>query len=245
MRFIEYLIDNGLIRESEKYNIIVILLRLLAIPLIKISLIFKIHPNIITFFGFGCGLYGVYAFSNNMSLIFLIFWSLSCVIDYADGVIARIAKKESHFGYLFDMVTDRIRLMYLLTICIYIFDQLSILLLSISAILFLLSCDIILHTFLPKNKNNSTMNYDQNTSLPFEVYKTIFYVHMHSFFIFGFLVYLGGDILFYGLIWLNIILFIDLKKAFLNNIFYDNRLNFNFNKNLLKKLNNFFIKIKN
>lgn len=232
MSILKSLINKGFLKKTEITNPLVVALRISAIPIAKIGLTFKINPNFLTLLGFIIGLISIYALSKNFYLIFISLWTLSCIIDYADGIVARNSKKVSHFGYLFDMITDRIRLILLLMVCSQISN--TIMILCIIAILFQVLCDIVLHLFIPNKDHIQSSSNFKNLYLTI-LHETIFIVNMHSFFIFGFFVYFGSNFLIYGLMWLVLILFLDLKKAFYKNIYYSNSLNLNFNKNLISK----------
>ena len=131
------------------------------------------------------------------------------------------------------MVGDRIRLIALLAVCALGSQHVAIWIFALLAIFFQISCDLILHLFLPNKEKQDYLSVAESSSFLKEAYKVFFIVNMHSFFIFGFFVYIGNYWFLFGIIWLAWILLVDLKKAFFNNIYYMGQFNFNLNRNLL------------
>ncbi|EKF34027.1 CDP-diacylglycerol--inositol 3-phosphatidyltransferase [Trypanosoma cruzi marinkellei] len=68
--------------------------------------IYLFYPNIIGYVRLLLSL-GSFIVLGNYPAMFLTFYTLSFVLDAADGMIARLMDQCSHFGAIFDMLTDR------------------------------------------------------------------------------------------------------------------------------------------
>ncbi len=79
----------------------------IALVLSFLFLRIKITPNGITTLSLILGLIGIYYFEKNFVFASLLLF-ISYVIDYTDGVIARITKNTSNFGALYDVFVDRV-----------------------------------------------------------------------------------------------------------------------------------------
>ena len=233
MSFLDRIQQKGFIQEVEKYNFVVVFLRLLSLPIVKFSIKFNLHPNLLTLTGFFSGLVSIYFLYVNINYLFIFFWSLSCILDYADGTLARITKKVSHFGYLFDMISDRVKLILLIAICLSIYNETFLFQLGVIAITLQVLSDFILHIFIPHNNLKSTKINWSFSSVFNEVFLR---VNMHSFFMFGVFVYLGGFWLLFGMLWLATILLIDFVKILRNYVFNNNRFEFRLNKKLFYRI---------
>ncbi|EAN89608.1 putative CDP-diacylglycerol--inositol 3-phosphatidyltransferase [Trypanosoma cruzi] len=68
--------------------------------------IYLFYPNIIGYVRLLLSL-GSFVVLGNYPGLFLTFYTLSFVLDAADGMVARLMDQCSHFGAIFDMLTDR------------------------------------------------------------------------------------------------------------------------------------------
>ena len=73
----------------------------------KLFLRFGISANLITLFSFVMGVLAIYYLFTNQFL-FILFTILHLIGDGLDGVIAKVAKKETKQGYLLDHLSDRV-----------------------------------------------------------------------------------------------------------------------------------------
>ena len=80
----------------------------ISIPISKILMEFRIHPNTITFFvgclGISCGFF----YASNNPLIGALVLQMATILDRCDGEVARITLKESKFGQWFDTALDQL-----------------------------------------------------------------------------------------------------------------------------------------
>src|SRR6056300_1535283 len=80
----------------------------ISIPISKILMEFRIHPNTITFFvgclEISCGFF----YASNNPLIGALVLQMATILDRCDGEVARITLKESKFGQWFDTALDQL-----------------------------------------------------------------------------------------------------------------------------------------
>ena len=67
---------------------------------------FKISPNIITFTAIIFDLIALFFFFKNRLLAGFIFALLGFLFDFSDGLIARLTRRTTKFGYYLDIVSD-------------------------------------------------------------------------------------------------------------------------------------------
>lgn len=84
--------------------------RFFGMPLARglASLPFKVNPSIITGLTIPFALIAAYCFYKNLLIYGAIFFLISWILDCTDGVLARITKSTSSFGYKFDNYSDRV-----------------------------------------------------------------------------------------------------------------------------------------
>ena len=79
-----------------------------AIPFIKLCIILKIKPNVLSFIGLIVIILGSYFFFTVNKLYGVIFIFLGSAIDGLDGPLARTLNLQSQRGALIDSTIDRI-----------------------------------------------------------------------------------------------------------------------------------------
>jgi CDP-diacylglycerol---glycerol-3-phosphate 3-phosphatidyltransferase len=94
-------------KNAENENSIAKLYRKSISPLIRIMILLKITPTILTILGFLVGLVSVFYIWRGNFLYGAAFILLSGIIDTFDGTLARTAGKTSDFGALLDSTLDR------------------------------------------------------------------------------------------------------------------------------------------
>lgn len=67
----------------------------------------KIPPNLITVLGLIFGLAAAYLIFRHLFLISIIFLVISSICDMCDGWVARLSKKATKFGVIFDVTIDK------------------------------------------------------------------------------------------------------------------------------------------
>jgi len=91
-------------------------------PVAKLFLKLKIHPNVMTTFSLLSGLAAAYFLFTNY-IAFLVLVLVHLFADAIDGVMARAAGKETKLGKYFDLVSDRlVNLAILIKIAFFLQD---------------------------------------------------------------------------------------------------------------------------
>ncbi len=67
----------------------------------------RISPNMLTIFGLIFGAIAAYLIYKHYLLISIIFLVLSSLCDLCDGWVARVSKKATKFGVIFDVTMDK------------------------------------------------------------------------------------------------------------------------------------------
>lgn len=68
----------------------------------------KISPNVVTGMAFVTGIAATLAFGTGFSLLSLMLLWFSGLLDAVDGTLARMTKRVSPLGTLFDLISDRV-----------------------------------------------------------------------------------------------------------------------------------------
>jgi len=76
------------------------------VPILKA---YGVTPNMITAFGFSCGLLGAYLFYHDHYVESVIMLAISVFLDSCDGHMARKYNMGTEFGKYFDQISDIIR----------------------------------------------------------------------------------------------------------------------------------------
>jgi len=100
--------------------------------------VFLFVPNIIGYFRIIFAMASFYDIYNSY-WTFYIFYSLSAVLDMADGYAARRFKQESQFGAVLDMITDRASTSCLIVVLAQFYPKYSLF------FLFLIALDLMSH----------------------------------------------------------------------------------------------------
>lgn len=67
----------------------------------------RIHPNLITVLGFIFGIFAAYLIYKRSFLVSIVFLFLTALCDICDGWVARLSKKTTKFGVIFDVAVDK------------------------------------------------------------------------------------------------------------------------------------------
>lgn len=228
---VERMILSGFMKAEEANNPLVIVCRMLAFPVVIFCIRTKFHPNIVTGISLVLGCSGAIFYFLDAKLAFVVVWSASVVLDYADGIIARKSGKESHFGYLFDMLGDRLKLISLVIAWSFVEGSLFAYILGTTAISILLVTEVVTHLFVQQIPGNSKGKAIVGNML----YQVFLHFHMHSFLIYGVALYAGGVVALVANVWLALIMLLDLKRELLTRVYCDGRISVQVNDNLLSK----------
>lgn len=147
-RLIERMTAAGYMKAEEANNPLVVALRMFALPVVMFGIRTKLRPNIVTGISLALGCSGAFFYYLDAKLAFVVAWSVSVILDYADGPIARMSGKESHFGYLFDMLGDRIKLTSLVIAWGFVEGNFLGTMLAILVVSILFATEVITHLFV-------------------------------------------------------------------------------------------------
>lgn len=203
--FIERLIADGYIRPGEKTNPLVVVLRIMAMPVVRMGVALGINPNIVTLVSIALGLGAAWLYFIGLDGAFFIAWTASVILDYADGTIARRAGKASHFGYLLDMLGDRLKLLALVFVWWLVNGTLTADLLTGFVALMLVSIEIVTHVFVRQAGSDSKKSPIWRQPLV----RMFLEFNMHSFFVLGVCLAIGDRLDRAGLLWLGIVLIVN------------------------------------
>jgi len=230
-RLVERMVAAGYMKAEEVNNPLVIALRMLAFPVVMFCIWTKFHPNIVTSISLALGCSGAFFYFIGVELAFIVTWSASIVLDYTDGAVARKSGKESHFGYLFDMLGDRLKIISLVIAWSLVEGSLLGGTLAVLVISIFTVTEVVSHLFVQHATDKPTVKaFDEN--IPYQVFV---HFHMHSFLIYGIALYLGGAIALMANAWLVLITFLVLKGELLGRVYRDGRISVRVNEKLLSK----------
>ncbi len=226
------LLSAGYLKHNESGNPLIIILRSLSVPFISVALYLKIQPNVVTTISIllGCGAAMFYWLG--LLELFLIAWTISVILDYADGTVARKSGQESHFGYLYDMFGDRLKLVSLIMAWWLVDGSTLATIIVIITISLLVSLEIVTHLFVKTSLENSNEKIKGHGMF----YQVFLYFNMHSFFLYGAILYIGGSTDFVANVWLIFIIFLVLKNEVHNRFFCDGLLRVRVNNNITSKI---------
>lgn len=230
-QLVERMTAAGYMKAEEANNPLVIALRMLAFPVVMFCIRTKFHPNIVTSISLALGCSGALFYYLEAKLAFVVAWSVSIILDYADGTIARKSGKESHFGYLFDMLGDRLKLISLVIAWSLVEGNFLGTMLTILVVSILFATEVITHLFVQHVIDKPQVKVPEE-GIFFQVF---LHFHMHSFLIYGLALYLEGAIALMANVWLVLITFSDLKRELLGRVYRDGRISVKVNDNLLSK----------
>ena len=103
-------------KNIRRYFFSVFVQDLIAIPLARVLINFRVHPNLVTLSGLLCSIGSGILYLNHSYVIGSILFFLALVLDSTDGRVARGTNKFSDFGAKLDAVTDKIR-SFLVALC--------------------------------------------------------------------------------------------------------------------------------
>lgn len=195
--WIEHLIADGYIRPSERTNPLVMALRIMALPFVQIGIALKINPNIVTLTSVALGLSATWLYYTALIWPFFLAWTASVILDYTDGTIARKTGKSSHFGYLLDMLGDRLKLLALVIAWRQVEMTLTADLLSGFVVIMLVSIEVITHVFV---RHGEPILWQR------PLVRVFLEFNMHSFFVLGISIAVGLGLDKVGFLWLAFIL---------------------------------------
>lgn len=201
-KFIEQLIADGYIRPGEKTNPLVVVLRIMAMPVVRLGVALGINPNIVTLVSIALGLGAAWLYFLGLAGAFFMAWTASVILDYADGTIARRAGKSSHFGYLLDMLGDRLKLLAIILAWWLVNKTLIADLLAGFVVLMLVSIEIVTHVFVRHTDSGGEKSPIWRQPLV----RMFLEFNMHSFLVLGICLAIGLNLDNAGFLWLGFIL---------------------------------------
>ena len=205
------MIAAGFLKQAEQNNWMTVLLRAASIPVVLLSLAVGAHPNLITALSLTCAGVACWLLYIDRPVLFFSLWALSALMDYADGTVARKAGKESYFGYLLDMLGDRVKLLLLLATWMAASDSGLSWLLGTSAVALLFVTEVISHLFLLQSPKKLAPTSDRSPWL--YVSEIFLRFDMHTFFLYGLTLAASHNFGYAGTTWLNMVLLVYLGDS--------------------------------
>ena len=223
------LVEAGYMKDGEVGNPLTVFLRLLAKPVVLICLRNCISPNVVTLVSLILGITSALLYLIGAKLAFIILWSLSVILDLADGVIARKSGRQSYFGYLFDMISDRIKLAVLVVTWSFVIDEpvsyiISIVILSLLCVLELITHIFVKHLKIAVNSDRYPTNAFHRVFLTFD---------MHTFFVYGFGILLAGGFSVVVNAWLILVLALVFFRECNDRLFYKGKFACTYNPKII------------
>ena len=213
VRFTRWLIRARLLKPNDK-NLLVILLRCFAAPIVLASEKLKIHPTSVTAVSILMALSSALCFAIGELYGFFFLWTISIFLDYADGALARRTGQETRFGYMLDMIGDRIKLVGLIIVWSTTFPGNDIQTLALLQIGLIAAAAVLSHAYVPRWElqplvKNSFVRQASYCLLQFD---------MHSFFILGILIFVTAPPYDIAFLWLLIVLALHLAQVTITRI---------------------------
>jgi phosphatidylglycerophosphate synthase len=218
-QIVAQMITTSYMKSSEAKNPLAIIMRILSIPVVKFCIHMRIVPNAVTAISIICGCLAALFYFTDRKTLFIAVWVLSIVLDYSDGAIARKMKLESHFGYLFDSLGDRLKLTALLVSWAVLRNSLTSYSIAGTAIVILVATEFICHSFIPL-RNENRHNLWKDGSLKTIIFQMFVRFDMHSFLLLGIMISFGVTIGYFGTIWFVAILGINMLAEIKKRISY-------------------------
>lgn len=181
-------------KEIVEYNVILLFLYVIATPLSKVFVWFKISPNAITI---GSILAAIAAFISLIVhdgyLYFCVFWTISLHLDFCDGTVARMTGNINKTAFRFDHTSDIFKISLVLLGAGIFYNTLVIWILSATALFSFLFTAILNHDIGAYNKMScfinapvtppkSEQNSDSN-SLKSRLRKSVVILNLFTFFV--------------------------------------------------------------
>jgi len=223
------LVEAGFMKDGEVGNPLTVFLRLLAKPVVLICLRNCISPNVVTLVSLILGITSALLYLIGAKFAFIILWSLSVILDYADGVIARKSGRQSHFGYLFDMISDRIKLTVLVVTWSFVIGEPFSYIISIAILSLLCIIELITHIFIKQAK--IAVNSDKYQTIGFR--RVFLTFDMHTFFVYGFGILLAGGFSVFVNAWLILVLALVLFRECSDRLFYKGKFSSTYNPKII------------
>jgi phosphatidylglycerophosphate synthase len=173
--------------QAVLYNPIMIFLYRISFPLSILFNYLKIKPNTISFFSLFFCLISAFFILKNNSFFFALFWSLSILLDFCDGTVARLSNYRSNFRFNLDHYLDLIKITLIVLIFSIEYNDKSIWIIS-CLFIFLMFFNEVVSFDLSKISSNFLITEVKSYNFLFIVYKslyTIFFTfNAHTLFIF-------------------------------------------------------------
>src|SRR3989338_6058256 len=67
----------------------------------------RVHPNLLTVLGLVFGIFAAYLIFKRYFLVSIVFLILTALCDMCDGWVARLSRKTTKFGVIFDVTVDK------------------------------------------------------------------------------------------------------------------------------------------
>jgi len=104
---------NDILKYSNKsalHNPIQVLLYAIAFPVAKLLSVSRFTPNLVTLISVFFAILSFISLANCKLSLFYIFWTLSYLLDYADGTLARLTNNIGKSALRLDHITDQLKL---------------------------------------------------------------------------------------------------------------------------------------
>jgi phosphatidylglycerophosphate synthase len=112
-------------KASEK-NFIIFLLSIISYPFSRLFAQIKVSPNIITILSVITLIIGSYYLYLFKLYLFFIFFSLSIILDFVDGQVARISNQVNRSSFRFDHFTDLFKISLIILVNCLIYNKLEV-----------------------------------------------------------------------------------------------------------------------
>ena len=225
----ERLVSNGYMKAGELGNPLIVMLRMLSVPVVILCLRLRIHPNLITCLSLALGCAGAYLYFLGAMVSYLAAWSISVILDYADGTVARKSGKESHVGYLFDMLGDRVKLVALISSWCVVIGSMPAIVLAAVSISVLGVTEIVSHLLVRHGAVNP------QTERHGAFFRMFLEFNMHSFFLYGISIVDGEGLSLLGNIWIAVVLVTNLGRECVWRMYSNGKFTFRINGRLLNR----------
>jgi phosphatidylglycerophosphate synthase len=178
--------------KSSEINFLMLLISYLVYPLSLVLVKFKIKPNLITSVSLLLAIYGSYQFTIENFKLFGIFWTLSVLLDFCDGQVARISKVINKTAFNFDSLSDLLKIfIIILSGAIYYNTELYWIVCCSSIFLFLFNEVLYTHFISLKKKESLFQKKLIKSKLYIKILKSFTNIFLridgHSIFLFLFL----------------------------------------------------------
>ncbi len=112
--------------------------RLLVLPIVEVFILLRVSPSIVTTASYGIFFAGLAALVQGMPAWSGLGIGLGALLDFADGMVARRAKRTSRFGFQYDYIMDRAKSAGLFCVIAYLTNDQSMRVTTLAALALLI-----------------------------------------------------------------------------------------------------------